>query len=1075
MAAPSLDNLRKLNYLDDKSPLALTLKEDEDVSISLLRPDGPFFERPVDDLALAAAALCGLLGQTDAARGVDGPANSIVAMMAYHTCQREIPCEVCGHTACTNFYRNPLLKRPMILSCLALEAFYEQSPQQMKTYARRADPRKRRTLLELGLIVSVIHTDLADDGSVLRTLVDVLTTNKYSDEDSDDVVPSPPPVDLQEVLRSRFLPQSVTTVQFGALGYTIDSHIHEIDALPLETSLASYTDIRTIPRPRNFTEMLMRIAFGFKARLTITRVLLGIMKLDDPWQYDGTLSAVLAAGASDALIALRTVKKRTMRLHHAIIAAAFGSTACVHYLSAGFRFYMHRSARFGPLHAYAVSHRWHELPTQDAHCFFAETLMHAGCLPSTLDERGNSAVMLCVATPHHEDRIMRLRALLHIGVSARQTNKAGLSPMQVMDHCARDAEDVRRALLQYGASPPDFIRATSYEKLVGRAIAHTDSYSLALMHARQVRGLDEGFAASYGRYKEPAIVHAVESAEEDTSELRSIVQLLIEHGMQSPDARKGAGRHGASHEAGFESVLHVAVRRGFVKTARQLLRAGADVNAQWGVHKTAPLHVALAHVGAVRYELVRLLVQEHNADPTVCDARCRNAVSLAASAKVEDEDDADDEEEQDNAPSSSTPQPAAVVTGSSEYALTLKVLLTGCPREAVLATDDSGRTALHHACFVLRHKAVELLIQAGADADGSPDEDDATPLRMAMTRAKFASQRVAVVAALMPGAPDLERTDASGATALLVAATQTDLPLLRILLKAGADPTAVDNKGRSALHLLLQHSWRGLEAHVKTLVEGGVNPKIRDADGRMAQHLFKVTHRREWLMREFTVEHTRDTAGNIVSSARKEVDFFDDDGHAIVRHLLDAGADIDATDECCRTVLHYAARAGAVRTVQLLLERGSYAWTLDAKDYTPLEFVRQSIPAKAHTQHHVRATIRRVMVDLQVAMGLDPNDPDAPANAYATASGSVPHSASAVNRRLAFSNGRAATKAPGDDDGGDDNGRSPFSATSAPMPPLSEQHPAVVGQRRSRSPLTGAAATPDVAQKRAPQPRPRGD
>jgi ankyrin repeat protein len=58
---------------------------------------------------------------------------------------------------------------------------------------------------------------------------------------------------------------------------------------------------------------------------------------------------------------------------------------------------------------------------------------------------------------------------------------------------------------------------------------------------------------------------------------------------------------------------------------------------------------------------------------------------------------------------------------------------------------------------------------------------------------------------------------------------------------------------------------------------------------------------------------------------------------AMVRALLDLGADPNERGREGRTALHYAARAGFLRTAKMLLESGADARAEDVKGWTPLQ------------------------------------------------------------------------------------------------------------------------------------------
>jgi ankyrin repeat protein len=171
----------------------------------------------------------------------------------------------------------------------------------------------------------------------------------------------------------------------------------------------------------------------------------------------------------------------------------------------------------------------------------------------------------------------------------------------------------------------------------------------------------------------------------------------------------------------------------------------------------------------------------------------------------------------------------------------------------VRATDDNGQTALHYAT---KTQAARLLLKAGADLEAS-DEAGRAPLHAAA-----AGYRAEMVTFLVGAGADVHRPDHEGMTplhALLASdhpegelppdhsgrrgfftpnfrpyqdALEAGLSIVRLLLASGADPGALDRRGRSPLYLVAERS--GTIAHpgvrdwiaiARTLLAAGADPK----------------------------------------------------------------------------------------------------------------------------------------------------------------------------------------------------------------------------------------------------------
>lgn len=103
-----------------------------------------------------------------------------------------------------------------------------------------------------------------------------------------------------------------------------------------------------------------------------------------------------------------------------------------------------------------------------------------------------------------------------------------------------------------------------------------------------------------------------------------------------------------------------------------------------------------------------------------------------------------------------------------------------------------GHTALHIAVRKRAYRWLSYLLGKGANPNLA-DKNGVTPLMLA-SQLGF----VEAIGALAQSGAKVDETNDAGETPLITAVHQRDVPLIRVLLAAGADPNRPDNSGRSA-------------------------------------------------------------------------------------------------------------------------------------------------------------------------------------------------------------------------------------------------------------------------------------
>lgn len=213
---------------------------------------------------------------------------------------------------------------------------------------------------------------------------------------------------------------------------------------------------------------------------------------------------------------------------------------------------------------------------------------------------------------------------------------------------------------------------------------------------------------------------------------------------------------------------------------------------------------------------------------------------------------------------------------TTKYLIILCLLCATLGTPAVASPNEDLFTAARSGTV----EGVKSALANGAEVNNSKsDHDGATPL-MRASEARYAGGDYAnVIEVLLAKGANVNAQDITGATALIYATISRNPPIVRLLLKKGADVN-VRGGGSTALIFALDH-------------RGG------DSD------LFS-----------------------------KQAE--------IAKLLLDAGADVNATDDFGKTALMQAAGNNQVDAVRLLLDKGANIYAKDDNQKTALDYATSS-------------------------------------------------------------------------------------------------------------------------------------
>ncbi|MEC8063437.1 MAG: ankyrin repeat domain-containing protein [Pseudomonadota bacterium] len=202
--------------------------------------------------------------------------------------------------------------------------------------------------------------------------------------------------------------------------------------------------------------------------------------------------------------------------------------------------------------------------------------------------------------------------------------------------------------------------------------------------------------------------------------------------------------------------------------------------------------------------------------------------------------------------------------GIAEHVLRLIELNTN-----VNVIDENGETALMYACKEGHERVVSMLLLAHADFNAI-DKNGSTALMYACGWGQGQGHE-AVVSQLINVKPDINAKDSNGKTALMQACMTGRIVIVSRLIEAGSDMDVTDNDGSTALMIACYF---------------GFSPVHQPIGMKFFTH-------------------------------------YDDDPRIIVKQLIEAGADVNASDKNGKTALMIACMTNCYWLVSELLKAGA--------------------------------------------------------------------------------------------------------------------------------------------------------
>lgn len=224
------------------------------------------------------------------------------------------------------------------------------------------------------------------------------------------------------------------------------------------------------------------------------------------------------------------------------------------------------------------------------------------------------------------------------------------------------------------------------------------------------------------------------------------------------------------------------------------------------------------------------------------------------------------------------------------------------------SANSHGRTPLMNLNQEATVEVVHDLISAGAKVNERDETGDTALLNAA------AHCNIAVVKELIAAGARADAKDEAGNTALMTAAVNEDPQVIRLLLKIGLNVDAKNDNGQSALVIAVRD---GTGENVLVLIGAGASINLEQKD--LDQALLHAASKEDMeliriLLKAGASANAKDDDKTVLMIAAEN------SKPAIIKALLDAGAEIDAVNDSGWTALMFA---DDVENVRVLLNAGS--------------------------------------------------------------------------------------------------------------------------------------------------------
>ncbi|AWO96308.1 putative B-cell lymphoma 3 protein [Scophthalmus maximus] len=214
------------------------------------------------------------------------------------------------------------------------------------------------------------------------------------------------------------------------------------------------------------------------------------------------------------------------------------------------------------------------------------------------------------------------------------------------------------------------------------------------------------------------------------------------------------------------------------------------------------------------------------------------------------------------------------------------------------------------------------------------DEDGDTALHIAVVQGELAIV-CTLIHLLLWARKGLDIYNNLRQTPLHLAVITQQADMVDVLLRAGADPAALDRNGQTALHLCSEYDQSECLSVVLSLSSSPMCLEIRNYEGLSPLHLAVLRGHKD-LTRMLLDAGADINAMDIKSGQSPLMHAVESNNADMVHFLIESGCDVNSQSYSGNTALHGACGRGQVDTVRLLLKSGADSSLKNYHNDTPV-------------------------------------------------------------------------------------------------------------------------------------------